>query len=128
MTPIVKFKAFHEPSRTLLDWSTIIQSAWNNKDSWLLYTILVAKKPEWVILPYVGRKDINSKEICVGDECRCFNLSQSEPLLGVIEYNDELTAFVLRLKTNNSYSVLYGFHEIEIIRSIYDNPSESIER
>jgi uncharacterized phage protein (TIGR01671 family) len=124
MTQIVKFKALHKKDKIILEWNVIKQSAWNDRECSLMYDILVRRKDDYVVLPFTGRTDKNGRDIYAGDNCKCFNLTLSEPLLGVIEYNDELTAYVLRLKTDNSYSVLYGFHEIEIIGSVYQQEPE----
>ena len=59
----MKFKAFDKENNQLIDWLMLSQSAWK----YLLYTVLVSNKENFLILPYIGVQDINGEDIYLFD-------------------------------------------------------------
>jgi uncharacterized phage protein (TIGR01671 family) len=111
----INFKFWNKKDKQMVDWSTLNQ---------------FDEKNNFDILQFIGLNDKNKKPIHSGHICKVqlpmggFWGNVKTEKIGVVEYNKDICAFVIRWEwsRNQHYIQLNCDLEIEIIGNIYENP------
>lgn len=114
--------------------------AWDKQEKQMIYPTFIPNEPKkdsnYVYLQYTGLKDVNGKEIYVGDIVKCTELRTEDELnewISPIVYDDcDLIVHETKM-CDVSLSMFFPgtnkmpLTEIEVIGNIYENP-ELIEQ
>lgn len=136
MNRVIKFRAWNPKDKQMLDWDSMIQSAWNTyrggERTSLLYDILVLSKYDIIPMQFTGLHDKKGNEIYEGDlykspfskkniykvvnymGCTCGSLlnSKEEPLPLSFDCDEEGEGVISD-----------DFHlKVQVIGNIYENP------
>ena len=87
----IKFRAYSVRDKIIIDWSTIMQTACNNSDIQLLYTILSSNDEDFIIDRFTGIKDVEGKEIYENDNIEFtqhyFNMDKTDVKTKTVKMN-----------------------------------------
>lgn len=130
----IKFRAWNKKDSQMINWFTLIQSAWNtfrgNTPLSLIYEILVARKDDFNVMQYTGLKDKKGKEIYEGDIINVYDWGiaiKKHLITAEIIWDDEDHCWnwksIFGISMCESEIDLYDrWRNIEVIGNIYENP------
>ena len=105
----IKYRWFHKKSGKMTSWETVLKEC--DRLSFLL------KSDDWVVMQYIGAKDINGIEVYADDIVRDYD----EGNIFQIVYLDNCCGFYLYDPFEKSYEHSYDFplHQMEVLGSIH---------
>jgi len=129
----VKFKVWNKKDKQMIDWFTLTQNAWNtfrgDTPLSLIYDVLVARKDDFEVLPFIGVKDENNKEVHLADKVKGRYMVQrslnpdAEPEIihfeGVIKYAEG--CFYVKAENGQCvFSFTYPDYELEVVGNEFE--------
>ena len=130
----LKFKAWYKEDKQMIDWIALAASAWNTfrgkTPLSLIFDILVTRKDEFEVLPFIGVSDVNGIEIHLKQIIKGRYFVQrsldpdAEPNIihfeGVVEFSEG--CYYVKGKDGQCvFSFNYQDYEIEVLGNIYEN-------
>lgn len=128
----IKFRAWDEADKKMLEWGLIMQTALNRGDvpGWpgMLYRVIT--DPRFIKMQFTGLRDKNGKEIYEGDVCTCRMVgieTHIEILNAQVSHYKAAAGFGFEVIGNDSDYRLFGFNDrnilsVEVIGNIHENP------
>lgn len=114
----IKFRAWDNRGKVMLDWCCLNQSAFNRDGLYILHDVF--HSPQFDLLQYTGLKDRNGREIYDGDVVDAWDRGVN--MKGVITWG--CAGFFIRVPLPQAIWKLSGPTEdhCEVIGNIYENP------
>ena len=108
----IKFRAYFEEKFWYFTLNEIMERAATYQGDWDIKALRASKQR------FIGRHDINGKEVYEGDIVKCKDSLTGRDFKGVVDFRN--CSFVIK----NSYMTYYRWHDydIEIIGNKWENP------
>lgn len=109
----IKFRAWDTQGKTMVDWNTMCQTAFNRGDVQMLYQIMT--EPRFIKLQFTSLLDKNGKEIYEGDVVRMVGSK--------LAYKIRWNSYKFEMITEEGYNIsgLELHKHVEVIGNIYEN-------